>query len=1032
MNTKYNTYKNLLVWLSNKFIYTVVGLFLFSTLAIHGQTTLKGIVTDGKSKEPIAGATVVQKATTNGVATDADGRFTLPVQGEWPVTLSVSSIGYRSQEIDIYDRNDLLSIALREDYNLLDEVIVVGYTSQQRKVVSGSVASINLSDNLRQTFASGFDQLLQGKVSGVQILSNNGVPGGSVTFRVRGNNSINASVEPLYIIDGVIISNNVLISTTMGGQSPASPLSDLNPADIENIVVLKDANATAIYGSLGANGVVVVTTKKGQRNAKAKISLKASHGWSEALRKYQVVTGPEMGMLLNESAYNTAVDKGLDPSTITLPYPNPESLPTYDRIGDIFRTAISSGYDLAAQGGNANSAYYIGVGYTKQESVMKPSYFERFSGHLNYDNNLTDKLKIGTSINLSRSYRNPVNNDNAPTGLVNSTIAPPPHLPIFNEDGSYAKYVNVDNHLAIIEQSDNNSETWRTIVNLYGEYSLLPELKFKSSWSLDNSDNTDDNYFNTFLNAGVSVKGSATYYNAKSRVYTAEQLFTYNKAFGAGDKHSVTALLGNTLNSTQLQSGRITGTGFATNDLREISVAATTSGSASSSESRLFSLFGKASYTLEGKYTLDGSVRADASSRFGKDKRWGYFPAVGVTWNAGLEEFVKNSHLFDALKIRSSIGYTGNQNGIGSYAALGLWSANATYLETAGISPSQLGNPNLTWETTRQTDVGVEFAVLKNRLNVTFDWYNKYTYNLLLSVPTPSRSGFSSYLQNYGAVSNKGVELTLQSVNIETRDVSWTTDFNISYNRNRIEKLASEITLGASGRNISILKEGYPVNSFYLYRQLYVDPQTGNAIYEDANGDGLLTSADRQVIGNGIPKYTGGLTNTVAWKNFSLDVFFYFQQGNSIMNMFDFFFTHGGRLTTAFIPRQLGRWQKPGDITDIPRMTTYGGEINEIGSPANNYGGVVTDVSTRLLEDGSFLRLKNLALGYTIPRAITSQWHISQIKATLSVSNLLTFTKYGGLDPEVNAQSGNQNTQGYDWASVPQPRTYQILLNVTF
>jgi TonB-linked SusC/RagA family outer membrane protein len=1017
---------------TRKFSCIITWLFLLSAsaLTVHGQITVKGVVTEGKSREPVVGAAVVQKSTTNGVATGIDGSFALTVQGELPVTLLVSIVGYRTQEIDVYDREAPILISLWEDYNLLDEIVVTGYTSQQRKFISGSVTSVHISDDLRQTFASDVKQLLQGKVSGVQILSNSGVPGGGVTFRIRGNNSINASVEPLYIIDGVILSNSVLISTTMGGQVQSNPLADINPADIENVVVLKDANATAIYGSLGANGVVVITTKKGERNAKAKVSLRASHGWSQATGKFEAVTGPETGILLNESAYNTAVDRGIDPSTITLPFADPLSLPTYDRISDIFRTAASSEYDLAVQGGNTNSSYYIGLGYTKQESVMKPSYFERFSGHANYDNNLTDKLRVGTSINISRAYRNPVNNDNAPTGLVNSTTAPPSYLPIYNEDGSYAKYVNVDNHMAILEHSDNNSESWRTIINLYGEYNILPELKFKSSWSLDNSENTDNNYFDTYLNPGVSVKGSATYYNAVSRVYTAEQLLTYNKTFGAGDRHNVTALLGNTINSRQFQSGRATGTGFATNDLREISVAATTTGSASSNENRLFSFFGKAGYTLNGKYTLDGSVRADASSRFGKNKRWGYFPSAGITWNAGEENFIKNIHVFDVLKFRGSIGYTGNQEGIGSYAALGLWSASATYLETAGISPSQLGNPDLTWETTRQADVGVEFAVLKNRLTVNFDYYNKYTYDLLLNVPVPYRSGFSSFLQNYGAVSNKGLELAIQSVNIETKKLRWTTDFNISTNRNRIEKLASDITLG--GRNLSILREGYPVNSFYLFRQLYVDPQTGNAIYEDFNKDGLLTSEDRQVIGNGIPKYTGGLTNNISYRNFSLDVFFYFQQGNEIINMHDFFLLHGGRLTTGFIPRQLERWQKPGDITDIPRLTTYNGDVNTIGSPANNYGGVVTDCSTRFLEDGSFIRLKNLALGYTIPKEITSQWRISQLRATLSASNLLTFTKYGGSDPEVNAQSSNQNTQGYDWSAVPQSRTYQITLSLNF
>ena len=406
-------------------------------------------------------------------------------------------------------------------------------------------------------------------------------------------------------------------------------------------------------------------------------------------------------------------------------------------------------------------------------------------------------------------------------------------------------------------------------------------------------------------------------------------------------------------------------------------------------------------------------MRADASSKFGKNKQWGYFPSGGLTWRVGQEEFISKLGIFDELKFRASAGLSGNQNGIGDYAALGLWNAGYNYLENAGTAPSQLANPDLTWETTRQIDIGTEFSILKNRLSFTFDYYNKYTYNLLLDVPVPYRSGFISQLQNFGSIRNKGLELSIHSVNIETKNFSWTTNFNVSQNTNRIEKLASDISLGASGRNISILREGYAVNSFQLYKQLYVDPNTGNAVYDDVNKDGQINTADRQIVGSAIPKYTGGLTNTLTYKNFDFNFFFYFQQGNKIMNMHDFFLVHGGTQNNiGFDPRQLDRWQKPGDITDIPRLTTYSGDPTSNGGSANNYGGNVARLSTRYLEDGSFIRLKNVTLGYTIPSLITNKWGISKARIYVSGTNLLTFTKYKGLDPEVSSQSGNQNTAG--------------------
>jgi TonB-linked SusC/RagA family outer membrane protein len=1011
----------------------VIICFLQSqTFSADAQTVIEGSVWDDKSREPVAGATIVEKNTVNGTTTDTNGAFRLTVQGSLPLTLSISLIGYHSGEIDVYDASEPINIPLREAVNFLDEVVITGYTVQQRKSISGSIVSLNVTDAIKDSPDQDINKLLQGRASGVQVLSNDGVPGGGVTFLIRGNNSINGSVQPLYVIDGVFVGTGGGVSYTNGGQASSNPLADINPADIENISILKDANATAIYGSQGANGVVIITTKRGKPDTKAKIALNISHGWSEAIRQFQAISGPETGLLANESVYNTALDRGLDPSTVALPFPDYASLPTYDRISDLFRTAASSTYELSASGGTAGSSYYVGLGYTSQESIVKPSGFERYSGRLNYDTSLSDKLKVGTSLSIVRAYRNVSNSDNDPTGVINSAIFVRTYLPVFNPDGSYARYGAFDNHLALIDHLDNNAVTWRTIANLYAEYALLPDLKFRTSWSVDNSELSEQNYSDTFVNAGVAAKGRATARSTRSTVYTAEQLLTWIRSFGSERKHSLNALAGNTVNARLRESVTAGGSGFATNDLREISIAAITSGSSATSESRLLSFFGKAGYTYDGKYTLEGSIRADASSRFGKNNRWGYFPATGITWNAGSEDFVRRSKLFDALKVRASFGYSGNQNGIDDYAALGLWGANATYLEIAGTSPSQLANPDLTWETTRQFDAGVEFTILKSRLNVNFDYYDKYTYDLLLNVPVPYRSGFEYYLQNYGAISNRGVELTLQSVNVQTRDFAWTTDFNISHNKNRIVKLASDITAGASGRNTSILREGYPVNSFFLYKQLYVDPQTGNAVYDDVNGDGSITFADRQITGNALPVFTGGLTNDVTWKNLSLNLFFYFQQGNKILNMQDFFLVHGGTQNNiGFWPRQLERWQKPGDVTDIPRLTTFSGNPNENGGPANNYGGTVANLSSRYMDDGSFIRLKNIALSYRFPKSVVSRLHLGGAKLTASASNVFVITRYGGLDPEVSAQSANQNTAGYDWATVPQPRTYQLILNVT-
>ncbi len=1009
-----------------KNVLLLAGLLFFQPLFAQ-QRQIKGRVLT-PDQEPLVGATVQVPGTQNATLTSTDGSFQLTLSSGSKI-LRISYIGYETQEVTLTSQTNL-TVQLQPDSKVLNDVVITGYSTQNRKEIVGSVAKINGDDLKNIPAAAGFNQLLQGKLTGVQVNSNSGVPGGGITFRIRGNNSINASVDPLYVIDGVFVSNSEPIRTGMGQQQQSNPLADINPADIESIQVLKDANATAIYGSLGANGVVIVTTKRGRLNTKAKITANVSHGWSSAVKKFQSTTGPETATLVNESVRNSAIDRGVDPSTVTLPFPDPSTVPTYDRISDIFRVASTANYDLSAQGGSAQSTYFAGLSYTNQESIVKPSGFERYTLRFNYDNYLTSKLKLGNSINISRTYRNVSSNDNNPTGVINSAIFPRSYVPIYNEDGTYARAGSFDNHMALIKNLNNNAVGWRTIGNVFAELTILPELVLRSSWSVDNSDMYENNYSNTLIAAGIATKGSASSYETKNLILTNEQVLTYIKSFG--EKHRINALIGNTFNTVRYEGTSAFGQNFASNDLTSIDVAATTTGSSSRNKNKLVSFFGKATYTYDGRFTFDASLRADASSKFGADRRWGYFPSGGFAWNAGNEAFLKNQNVLSDLKFRASWGLSGNQNGIGSYAAQGLWSSGFNYLDAAGIAPSQLENRRLTWETTRQIDIGTEFSFLQNRLSFVFDYYNKYTYDLLLNVPVPSRSGFTTYLQNYGAVRNKGVEFSFHSENVAGKDFRWSTDFNISFNRNRIEKLASDIAQGASGRNISILRQGYSVNSFQLYKQLYVDPQTGNAVYEDVNNDGIITSADRQIVGNALPKFSGGLTNTLSYKRFDLNFLFYFQQGNKIMSMHDFFLVHGGTQNfIGFIPRQLERWQNPGDVTDIPRLTTYSGNPTVNGGASNNYGGNVANQSSRYLLDGSFIRLRNVALNYNLPTSLVQKARLSSARVYVQGANLLTFTKFTGLDPEVSSQSNNQNTAGYDWATVPQPRTILVGLSLT-
>lgn len=982
---------------------------------VQGPVTGKVLDETGAA---LPGVTVRVKGTTTGTTTSPDGTFTLP-EASNDATLVFSYIGYKSQEIRAGQPGSL-TVRLAPDQGQLNEVIVVGYGTQQRKNLTGSIAKVDPSDTKELPVGS-FDAQLQGKVSGVQISSNSGVPGGAVNVRVRGATTINGSNTPLYVVDGVFMNNNSLQSISTGGKA-SSPIADLNPSDIENIEVLKDADATALYGARGANGVILVTTKRGNFNQKPRVSLNVSQGWAKAAKLWDLATGPEHAQLVNENWLNTT---GTTPHTFAnRPYRPvaeggrglPEEQPTYDRLSQVFRTARLQNYDISVAGGSNSTRYYIGGGFTKQESILQPIAFQRASFKVNLDQQLSDKVQIGVSNSFSRTYRNEGRAGDGPAGgLLQAALHTPTLLSPYDANGQLVGRASFDNVELLVNNYDVNSTSLRYIGNLYTDVQLLPNLKFRTSFGVDYNNYDEEEYWNTLLIAGAGVGGLATSSITQYTSLLNENTLNYRQQFG---KHGLGVLVGQGLQSDTNGRTFAQGTGFPNNNFKEISAASVTSSTQNWSGYRLASFFGRTDYNYDDRYLLNVSFRADGSSRFGKANQWGYFPSVGAAWRIKQESFLRDATVLSDLKLRASYGITGNQNGIGNFAARGLWNGGANYLGSAGIAPQQLANADLKWEQTSQANVGVDVGVFDNRITLELNAYYKYTKNGLIQLTEPATTGFSSYWANAVEVSNKGLELVLNTVNIRKEGFTWNTSFNIASNANNIEKLTTPTTFGS--RNLILQQQGNPLYSFWVYKQLYVDPETGNVVYDDVDKDGRITAADRQIVGSIWPRFFGGLNNTISYKDFDASALISFQSGNKVYNHNRFFGEGGGARDEARVifASNLDRWQKLGDQTDVPRPD---------GINVNNY----LDGGSRWLEDGSFVRLRNVSVGYTLPEKLTKGLLGGTVRLYAQGTNLVLLTKYSGLDPE-SAASSDANQQGIDLGTPPQPRSLQVGLNATF
>lgn len=995
------------------------------------QTSLKGIVTDEITKEPLIGAIVQVKGTSRGSATDVDGKYEVKVDS-FPCKIVVSYIGYLTRQIDVNAAATELNITLTINAAESD-IVIVGYDVQRQEDVVGAITKINPEETKNIPVAS-FDAQLQGKAAGLQVNSQNGIPGDAVVVRIRGASTINASADPLYVIDGVFINNQSLSTMDLGGKA-TSPMADINPADIESIEVLKDASATAIYGSRGANGVIIVTTKRGNYEQKPTITFTTTQGaaWANKNRLWKQTTGPEHATLVNEAWVNSGIDNpALNQNYANRPFRpiseggrgTPEEQQTYNRLDDLFRTGRLQSYDLGLQGGGKNNRYYFGASYNKQEANIRPAFYERASFKANIDSKINEHISYGISNSLSYSFRNQTRaGTGTGTGIFQSALHTPTYQPKNNPDGTPSRQSPFDNLDILLSDVSIRTASFRYIGNTYAQFDILKnkDFKFKTNFSLDYNLYDESEYDTERTLKGSATKGFAFSDITQNTTWINEQTITYRKALT--NKHIIGVLVGNTLQSNTLKSTSAQGTGFPSSNYTQISSASVRTANQSWTKATLASFFSRVDYNYMHKYYLEATIRADGSSKFGENNRWGYFPSIGTAWRIKQENFLKEVKHLSELKVRTSYGILGNQNGINNFAAQGLWQGGANYPNSAGsadqpgTTPLQLSNKDLRWEKTQQFDAGVDVAFFKNRIGLTTDIYYKRTTDLLLPVQVPATTGFTTYISNSGEISNKGIEITLNTVNVQTKRFSWETSINFTRNINKIEKLENPYIYGS--RDMIRNQEGEAMYSFWMYKQLYVDPQTGNSVFEDVNGDGKITVADRQIMGNASPKFFGGFNNTFKYGDFDLSIFFTYQYGNKVVS-FDRILNEGGGTkdnNRGIFEYNMDRWQHPGDVTDVPRVTSVG----------NNYG---IEQNSRFLEDASFIRLKTLSLGYTLPQEFATRLRLQKLRVFVTGTNLLLFTKYSMPDPE-SVNTAEQNARGIDVGTPPQPISMQAGLTLT-
>jgi TonB-linked SusC/RagA family outer membrane protein len=994
--------------------------------------TVSGTILD-ESGQGLPGATIKVKGTEVAVTTDNQGRFHLPNANNDAVII-VSFVGYRPQELPVKAHRNFI-IRLEPEHNTLTDVVIVGYGTQKKKELTGSISTVP-KENLNQGVSS-VDNLLQGAAPGLQVTQSSGQPGASATVRIRGGNSITAGNEPLYVIDGFPFYNDN--TSTQGSINPNSSaqglnaLATINPSDIESIEVLKDASATAIYGSRGANGVVIITTKKGKKGH-ADVNYSVYAGQQQVRKKLPLLNGSQFAQLTNDIQASQSLPA----------FYSDEQVNSFGAGADwqsaAFRKAPIQNHAISVSGGDEKSTFDISGNYYDQEGIILNSAFKRISVRANYARNVTDQFKIGLNASGSQSYQDGSSGTN-----IASILYTAPTVPIRNADGSYNTSnpfsATPGNAIQDLQIVTNETDAFRVLGNFFGEYEIIPGLKAKVSIGADVINTRQNQFSPSNSSLGYATNGIASIGANKTGTWVNENTLTYSKAF---TDHSFNVLVGYT---TQTSTGYFNTSGSQNfisnlsgyNSLQGGSVPLIpTSGQYSWT---LNSWLARINYSYLHRYNFTITGRADGSSRFGTNNKWGYFPSAGFSWNAKEEDFLKDVKPISNLNVRLSAGTTGNQE-IGEYQSLITLSPTNYFFNgtvQTGFAPTSLGNPDLKWEKTAQYDLGVDLGLWDNRVSITADAYYKKTSNLLISVPVQLSSGYAAELENVGSVENKGLELALNTDNIKTGTFKWKTSATISFNRNKVLSLEGQQSFFAQIPDAYsdllyklspvIVKVGSPLGTVWGYKSAGIiqsgdnisqlptlgTQQAGDRKYVDIDKNGVINPNDKTDIGNVQPKFTYGFSNTFTYRNFDLFVFFQGSYGNKIYNLLqeELELNNLGQNASTVL---LDRWTPTNPSNNVPRASY---------SP-------VAQVLDRYMQNGSYLRLKNISLGYNFSPSVAHKILAKQLRIYVSAQNLLTITHYSGYDPEVNTFGQNNLLQGIDFGAYPSSKTFLAGLNITF
>jgi TonB-linked SusC/RagA family outer membrane protein len=965
------------------------------------QILISGNVSDSNGN-PLPGASVVEVGTSNGTNTDFDGNFKLAVDNE-SATLEVSFIGFTTQKV-IANANADVNVVLAFDVAGLDEVVLTGYGSQNKRDITSSISVLDL-DGTAEKANTDVGQLLQSRSAGVRVVQNNGEPGGSPQIFVRGISSLSGNTQPLYVIDGV-----VTYSTAA-----------LDPNNIEDITVLKDASAAGIYGAAGAsNGVVLITTKKG-RTGEFKASVNTYVGFSELIRKIPLLGSQDLADYFTD---------------LNLPLTG-DDLSIYNDWQDLtYQQASQTGVNASISGGGEKGSFFVGLGYLDQEGIVVTSKNKRYSLSINLDQQINDWLSFGTHLNYTRANVKVIPDDMGARygGAISSALQTPPFQPIFDENGFYTiaaqNATGMENPLSYIYGNDNNNVITNMVADANFSIKLPYNLTFKSQIGVILGSNRYSLFKDPTLNLSAKdLMGEVQYNTGESDRFIFDNTLSYDEIFG---NHKLNVVLGSSTSEENILTSNQTKTNIASETIRTLNTAATSSLNETTQGSwSLQSYFARANYTYDDKYSVTASVRTDGSSRIAPDNRWASFKTFSMGWNLSNESFMQDVDVVKNLKLRAGYGETGNLPiGLNSYANIVIIDevAGGPNELIPGRRPdSQAGNSDLQWETSEQINIGLDFSILNDRIYFTTDYYTKKTKNMIFPLPLPTSTGFINKIVNLdGYIENKGFEFAVNASVVNKGDFSWNTSYNMSFNSNVVKDIPENASIRTTqlqnlGGNLTMTKNGIPLASFWGYNSEGVDPQTGDLIFTDNDGVAGITPADKQVIGNPMPDFTYGFINEFGYKNWDLNIVIDGVSGNDIYN------TGKQNLQAMRLPENqsadiVRRWRNPGDITDIPRATSTDTNGN-------------SDINSRWVEDGSYLRVRDISLSYNFDQEVLDAVNISGLRLYANLKNWFTITDYSGYSPEVNRNINDESvalTQGVDYGSFPQAKSFSIGLNIEF